>query len=190
MVQSLSHVQLCNPMGCGMSVFPVLHYLPSLRKLMSIEPLMPPNHLILCHSLLLLPSIFPSIRVFSDESVLCIRWPKFWSFIFSISPSSEYSGLISFRMDWLDLLAVQGTPKSLLQHHSSKASILQCSAFFIVQLSHPYMTTGKTIALTRRTFAGRVMSLLFNMLSRLVIAFLPRSKCHLISWLQSPSAPK
>ena len=149
---------------------------------------MPSNHLILCHPLLLLPSIFPSIRVFSNESFLPIRWPKYWSFSFSISPSNEYSGLISFRMYWLDLLAVQGTLKSLLQHHRSKASVLQCSAFFIVQLSHPYMTTGKTIALTRWTFVSRVMSLLFNMLSRLVIAFLPRSKHLLISWLQSPSA--
>ena len=149
---------------------------------------MPSNHLILCHPLLLLPSIFPSIRVFSNESLLRIRWPKYWSFSFSISPSNEYSGLISFRMDWLDLLAVQGTLKSLLQHHSSKASILQCSAFFIVQLSHPYMTTGKTIALTIQTFVSKVMSLLFNMLSRLVIAFLPRSKCLLILWLQSLSA--
>ena len=143
----------------------------SLLKLMSIELVMPSNHLILCHPLLLLPSIFPSVRVFSNESVLCIRWPKYWSFCFSISPSNKYSGLISFRMDWLDLLAVQGTLKSLLQHHSSKASILQHSAFFIVQLSHPYMTTGKTIALTRGTFVGKVMSLLFNMLSRLVINF-------------------
>ena len=149
---------------------------------------MPSSHLILCHPLLLPPSIFPSIRVFSNESVLRIRWPKYWSFSFSISPSSEYSGLIYFRMDWLDLLAVQGTLKSLLQHHSSKASILQGSAFFTVHLSHPYMTTGKTIALTRRTFVGKVMSLLFNMLSRLVTTFLPRSKCFLISWLQSPSA--
>ena len=148
---------------------------------------MPSNHIILCHPLLLLPSIFPSIRVFSKESVLCIRWPKYWSFSFSICPSNEYSGLISFRIDCLDLLAVQGTLKSLLQHHSSKASILCCSAFFIVQLSHPYMTTGKTVALTRRIFVGKVMSLLFNMLSRLVITFLPRSKCLLISWLQSPS---
>ena len=139
-------------------------------------------------SLLLLPSIFPSIRVFSNESVLHISWPKYWSFCFSISPSNEYSGLIFFRMDWLELLAVQGTLKSLLQLHSSKASILQCSAFFIVQLSHPYMTTGKTIALTRQTFVGKIMCLLFNMLSRLVIAFLPRSKRLLISWLQSPSA--
>ena len=148
---------------------------------------MPSNHLILCHPLLLLPSIFPSIGVFSNESVLCIRWPKYWSFSFSISPSNEYLGLISFGMDWLDLHAVQGTLKSL-QHHSSKASILQCSAFFMVQLSHPYMTTGKTIALTRRTFVGKVMPLLFNMLSRLVIAILPRSKHLFISWLQSPSA--
>ena len=149
---------------------------------------MPSNHLILCHPLLLLLSIITSIRVFSNESVLHIRWPKYWSFSFSISPSNGYSGLISFRMDWLDLLAVQGTLKSLLQHHSSNASILWCSAFFIVQLSHPYITTGKTIDLTRRTFVGKVMSLLFNMLSRLVITFLPMSKCLLISWLQSPSA--
>ena len=143
---------------------------------------MPSNHLILCLPLFLPPSNFPSIRVFSNESVLCIRWPKYWSFSFSIIPSNEYSGLLSFRMDWLDLLAVQGTLKSLLQHHSSKASILQHSAFFIVQISHPYMTTGKTIALTIHTFVGKVMSLLFNMLSRLDIAFLPRSKCLLISW--------
>ena len=149
---------------------------------------MPSNHLILCRLLLLLPSIFPSIRIFSNESVIHIRWPKYWSFSFSISPSNEYSGLISFSMDWLDLLSVQGTLRSLIQQHSSKASILQCSAFFTVQLSHTYMTTGKTIALTRRTFVGKVMSLLFNMLSRLVKTFLPRSKCLLISWLQSPSA--
>ena len=155
-------------------------------KLMSIESVMSSNDLILCHFLLLPPSTVPSIRVFSNESVLRIRWPKYCSF--SFSPSNEYSGLISFRMDWLDLLAVQGTLKSLLQHHSSKALILWCSAFFIVQLSHPYMTTGKTIALTRRTFVGKVMSLLFNMLSRLIITFLPRSKHLLISWLQSPSA--
>ena len=155
----------------------------SLPKLMSIESVMPSNHLILCCPLLLPPSIFPSIRVFSNESALCIRWPKCCSFSFSISPSNEYSGLISFRMNWLDLLAVQGTFKSLLQHHSSKASTLQHSAFFIVQLSHSYMTTGKTIALTRWTFVGKVMSLLFNMLSRFVIAFLPRSKRLLISWL-------
>ena len=149
--------------------------------------MIPSNYLILCRSLLLLPSIFPSIRVFSSESTLRIRWPKYWSFSFNMSPSNEHPGLI-FRMDWLDLLAVQGTLKSLLQHHSSKVSILRCSAFFILQLSHPYMTTGKTRAWTRRTFVGKVMSLLFNMLSRLVITFLPRSKCLLISWLQSPSA--
>ena len=146
----------------------------SLLKLMSIESVIPSNRLILCHPLLPLPSIFPSIRVFSSESVLHIRWPKYWTFSFKISPSNEYSGLISFRMDWLDLLAVQGTLKSLLQHHSSKASILWCSVFFIVQLSYPYMTTRKNIALNRQTFAGKVMSLLFNMLSRLVITFLPR----------------
>ena len=149
---------------------------------------MPSSHLILCCPLLLLPSIFPSIRVFSNGSVLHIRWPKYWSFSFIISPYNEYSGLIFFTMDWLDLLAVQGTLKSLLQHHSSKASILQCSAFLIVQLSHPYLTTGKKIALTRWTFVDKVMSLLFNILSRLVITFLPRSKRLLISWLQSPSA--
>ena len=153
---------------------------------MSIVSGMPSNHLILCRPLLLPLSIFLSIRVFSNESVLCIKWPKYWSFSFSISPSSEYSGPISFRMDWLNLLSIQGTLKSLLQHHSSKASILQCSAFFIVQFSHLYMTTGKTIALTRWTFVGKVMSVVFNKLSRLVIAFLPRSKCLLISWLQSP----
>ena len=149
---------------------------------------MPSNCLVLWHPLLLLPSIFPSIAVSSSESVLLIRWSKHWNFRFSISPSNEYSGLISFRMDWFDLLAVQGTLKSLLQNHSSKALILQCPAFFMVQLSHPYMTTGKITALTRRTFVGKVMSLLFNMLSRLVIAFHPRSKHLLISWLQSPSA--
>ena len=149
---------------------------------------MPSNHLILCRPLLLLPSIFPSIKVFPNESAFCIRWPKYWNFSFNISPSNEHSDLISFRMDWLDLLAVQRTLKSLLQHHSSKASILRCSAFFIVQLSHPYMTTGKTIALTRQTFVGKVTSLLFNMLSRLVITFLPRSKHLLISWLLSTSA--
>ena len=159
-----------------------------LLKLMSLKSVMPFNHLILCCPLFLLLSIFPSIRVFSNDSVLCIRWPMYWSFSFSISPSNEYSGLISFRIDWFDLLTVQGTLKSLLQHHSSKASILWCSTFFIVQLSHPYMTAGKTIALTRWTFVGIVMSLLLNMLSRLVIAFLPRSKRLLISWLQSPSA--
>ena len=149
---------------------------------------MPSSHLILCHPLFLLPSIFPRTRIFSNESVLHIRWPKYWSFSFSISPSNEYSGLISFRKCWLNLLAVQGTLKSLLQHHNSKASILRCSAFFRGQLSHLYMTTGKTIALTRWNFVGKVMSLLFNMLSRLVITFLPRSKRLLISWLQSPSA--
>ena len=151
---------------------------------MSIELVMPSNHLMLCCPLLLLPSIFPSIRVFSTESALRIRWPKYWSFSFNVSLTNEHPGLISLRMDWLDLHAVQGTLKSLLQHHSSKASILQCSGFFIVQLSHPYMTTGKTIAMTRRTFVDKVMSLLLNMLSRLVITFLPRSKCLLISWLQ------
>ena len=155
---------------------------------MSIESVVPSSHLILCRPLLLLPPIPPSIRVFSNESTPRMRWPNYWSFSLSISPSNEHPGLISFRMDWLDLLAVQGTLKSLLQHHSSKASILRHSAFFTVQLSHPYMTTGKTIALTRRTFVGKVTSLLFNMLSRLVITFLPRSKRLLISWLQSPSA--
>ena len=160
----------------------------SLPKPMSIALVMPSNHLILCYLLILLPSIFPSIRVFSNESALCMGWPKYWSFSFSISPSNEYPGLISFRMDWLDLLAVQGTLKSLLQHLGSKASILWCSAFLTVQLSHPYMTTGKTIALTRWTFVDKVISLLFNMLSRLIITFLPRSKRLLISWLQSPSA--
>ena len=167
----------------------------SLFKFMSIESVMPSIHLILCHPLLLLPSIFPSIRVSSNELAFRIWWPEYCSFSFSICPSNEYSGLISFRMDWLDLLAVQGTLKSLLQHHSSKASVLWCSAFFIVQLSHPYMSTGKTIALTRwtlaltrQTFVGKVMSLLLNMLSRLVTTFLPRSKCLLISWLQSPSS--
>ena len=159
----------------------------SLLRLMLIESVMPSNHLILCHLLRLLPSIFPSIRVFSNESVLHIRWPKYWSFSFSIIPSKEHPGLISFRMDWLDLLAVQGTLNSL-QHNRSKASILRLSAFFTVQLSHPYMTTGKTITLTGWTFVSKVMSLLFNILSRLVIAFLPRSKCLLIPWLQSPSA--
>ena len=155
---------------------------------MSIKSMMPSNHLILCYPLLLLPSIFPSIRVFSSESVLHIRWPKYWSFRFNINPSNEYSGLISFRVDWLDLLQVQGNLRSLCQHHSSEASILHCSAFFIVQLSHPFMTTRKTTALTRWTFVGKLMSLLFNILSRLITAFLPRRKCLLISWLQSPSA--
>ena len=160
----------------------------NLLKLMSIESVMRSNDLILCHPILFPPSIFPSITVFSSESVLCIRWPKDWSFSFSISPSNEYSGLISFRIDWLDLLAVQETLKSVFHCHSSKSSVLQCSAFFMVQLSHAYMTTGKTIAMTRQTFVGKVMSLLFNMLSRLVIAFLPRSNCLSISRLLSPSA--
>ena len=167
---------LCDPMDCSTPGFPVHHQISELLKLMSIESVMPSNHLILYCPLLLLPSIFPSIRVFYSESIPCIRWPKYWSFSFSISPSNEYSVLISFGIDWLDLLAVQGTLKSLLQHRSSKASVLQCSAFFIVQLSYPYMTTGKAIALTRQTFVGKIMSLLFNMLYKLVIAFLPRSK--------------
>ena len=175
-------------MDCSKPGLPVRHQLWSLLKLMSIESVMSSTHLILCHPLLLPPSIFPSIRVFSNESIFCTRWPKYCSVSFNISSSNEYSGLISFRMDWLDLLAVQGTLKSLLQLHSSKASILWHSTFFIVQLSHPYMTTGKTIALARGTFAGKVMSLLFNMLSRLVMSFLPRTKRLLISWLQSPSA--
>ena len=179
---------LCDPMDCSTPDPVPITNSWNLLKLMSIELVMPSNHLILCHLLLLPPSIFPSIRVFSNESVLCIRWPKDWHFSFSITPSNKYSWLISFRMGWLDLLAVQRTLKSLLQHHSTKASILQHSAFFIVQLSHPYMTTGKTKALTRWTFVGKVMSLLFNMLSRLVTAFLPRSKHLFISWLQSPSA--
>ena len=166
-------------MNCSTPGIPVHHQLTELIQTQSIESVIPSNHHILCRSLLLLPTIFPSIRVFSNESALRIRWPKYWSFSFSISTSSEHSGLISFRMDWLDLLSVQGTLKSLLQHHSSKASNLQGSAFFIVQLSHPYMTTGKTIALTTRTFVDIVMSLLFNMLSRLVTTFIPRSK-HLL----------
>ena len=185
-VQLLNHVQLFVTSwtaACQASLS--ITNSQSLLKLMSIESVIPPNHLILYHPLLLLPSIFPSIRVFSSESVLHIRWPKYWSFSFSISPSNEHSGLISFKIDWFDLLAVQGTLKSLIHHHSSKASIFWCSAFFIVQLSHPYMATGETIALTRWTFVGKVMSLLFNMLSRLVIAFLPRRKHLLISWLQS-----
>ena len=182
---------LCNPMDYSMPGLPVPHYLPESSQthvhgvsdvIQASHPLSPPP------TRLLLPLIFPSIRVFSNKSALRIRWPKYWHFSFSISPSSEYSGLISFRMDWLDLLAVQGNLKSLLQHHSSKASILWLSAFFIVQLSHPYMTTGKTKPLTRRTVVGKVMSLLFNVLSRLVINFLPRSMCLLISWLQLPSA--
>ena len=188
-VQLLSRVQLfVTPRSPACQASLSINNSWSLLKLMSIESVMPSNHLILCQPLLLLPSISPSIRVFSNESVLHSRWPKYWTFSFSISPSNEYSGLISFRVDWLNLLAVQGTLKSLLQHHSSKASILWCSAFFIVQLSHPYMTTGKTIALTRQAFVDKVMSLLFSMLSRLVITFLPRSKRLLISWLQSPSA--
>jgi len=188
-VQSHSHVQPCEtPWTAARQTSQSITNSHSLLKLMSIESVMPSNHLILCRPLLLPPSIFPSIRGFSNESVLCIRWPKYWGFSFGISTPNEYLGLISFRMDWLDLFAVQGTLKSLLQHHSSKASILQCSALFIVQLSHPYMTTGKTIALTRQIFVGKVMPLLFNMLPKLVITFLPRSKCLLISWLQSPSA--
>ena len=189
-VQFSSVTQSClifaTPWTAARQASPSITNSQSLLKLLSIESGMPSNHLILCHPLLLQPSIFPRIQVFSSESVLCIRWPKYGSF--SFSPSNEYSGLISFRMDGLDLLAVQGTLKSLLQHHSSKASILQSSALSVVQLSHPYMTTGKTIALTRWIFIGKVMSLLFNMLFRLVKTFLPRSKHHLISWLQSPSA--
>ena len=188
-VQSLGRVQLfATPWTAALQASLSIINSWSLLKLMSIESVMPSNHLILCPPFLLPPSIFPSIRVFSNESVLHIGWPKYWSFSFSISPSSEYSGLISFRMAWLDLLAVQGTLKSLIQHHSSKASILRCSVFFIVQLSHLYMTTGKTIALIRWTFVGKEMSLLFSMLSGLVITFLPRSNRLLISWLQSPSA--
>ena len=188
-VQSLSRVRLFATPGiaaCQASLS-ITNSWNSLR-LMSIESMMPSIHLILCCPLLLLPPIPPSIRVFYNESTLRMRWPKYWIFSFSIIPSKEIPGLISFTMDWLDLLAVQGTLKSLLQHHSSKASILQCLAFFTVQLSHPYMITGKTIALTRWTSVGKVMSLLFNMLSRLVITFLPRSNCLLIPWLQSPSA--
>ena len=188
-VQSLSRVRLfATPWFTARQASLSITNSRSSLKLTSIESEMPSSHLILCRLLLLLPPIPPSIRVFSNESTLRMRWPKYWSFIFSISPSNELPGLISFRMDWLDLLAVQGTLKSLLHHHSSKASILLHSAFFTVQLSHPYITTGKTIALTRQTFVGKVMSLLLNMLSRLVITFLPRSKCLLISWLQSPSA--
>ena len=174
-------------MNCSTPGLPVHHQLLEF-KLRPIELVMPSSHLILCRPLLLLPPMPPSIRVFSSESTLLMRWLKYWGFSFSIIPSEEIPGLISFRMDWLDLLAVQGILKSLLQHHSSKASILQCSGFFTVQISHPYITSGKTIALTRQTLVGRVTSLLFNMLSRLLITFLPRSKCLLISWLQSPSA--
>ena len=176
-----SCLTLCNPMNHSTPGLPVHHQLPEFTQTQSIESVMPSSHLILCRPLSLLPPIPPSIRVFSNESTLCMRWPKYWSFSFSIIPSNEHPGLISFRMNWLDLLAVQGTLKSLLQHHCSKASILWRSAFFTVQLSHPYMTTGKTIALTRWTFVGKVMSLFFNMLSRLVITFLPRSKHLLIS---------
>ena len=187
-VQSLSRVWLCATswIAAQQASLSITNSW-NLPKLMSIESVIPSSHLILCHPLLLPPSILPNIRVFSNESALHIRWPKYWNFSFSISPSNDYSGLISFRRDWFDIPAVQGTLKSLLQHHSSKASILWCSAFFMVQLSQPYTTTGKTIALTRRTFVDQVMSLLFNVLSRFVIAFLPRSKPLLISWLQSPS---
>ena len=188
-VQRHSHVQLfAAPWteACHASVS--LTICQSLLKLISTESVMPSNHLVLCHPLLLLPSIFLSIRVFSDKLAIRIRWPKYWSFSFSISPSNEYLGLISFRMDWFDILAVQGTLKSLFQQHSSKASIICHSALFMVQVLHPYMTTGKTIALTRWTFVSKVTSLLFNMLSRFVIAFLPRIKCFLILWLQSPYA--
>ena len=188
-VQSPSHVQhFATPWTAARQAFLSITNSRNLPKLMFIESVMPSNHLILCHPLLLMPSIFPSIRVFSNESALRIRWPKYWNFSFNISPSNEHSRLISFRMDWLDLLAVQGTLKSLLQHHSSKGSIFWCSAFFIVQLSHPYMTTRKTIALTRWTFVGKVIALLFNKLSMLVTTFLPRRKHLLISWLQSQSA--
>ena len=180
-VQSLSHVRLfATPWTAACQVSLSITSSQSLLKLVSLESVMPSNYLLLCRPLLLLPSIFPSIRVFSNESAPRIRWPNYWTFSFNISPSNEHSGLISFRMDWLDLLAVPGTLKSLLQHHSSKASILWHWAFFIVQLLHPYMTTGKTIALTRRTFVGKVLSLFFNMLFRLVVTFLPRSKCLLI----------
>ena len=188
-VQLLSHVQLfATPWIAARQASLSITNSQSSTKPMSIESVMPSSHLILCRPLLLLPPIPPSIRVFSNKSTLHIRWPKYWSFSFSIIPSKEHPGLICFRMDWLDLLAVQGTLKNLLQHHSSKASILRCSAFFTVQLSYPYVATGKTIALTRWTFVGKVMSLLFNMLSRLVITCLLRSKRLLISWLQSPSA--
>ena len=183
-----SCLTLCDPMNRSTPVSLSITNSQSSPKLMCIESVMSSSHLIPCRSLLLLPPIPPSIRVFTNDSTLRIRWPKYWSFSHSISPSNEHPGLVSFRMDWLDLLAVQGTLKSLLQHHSSKASVLQHSAFFTVQLSHSYMTTGKTIALTRWTFVGKAMSLLFNMLSTLVITFLPRSKRLLISWLQSPSA--
>ena len=189
LVQSLNCVQLFATTwtAARQASLSIINSRSSLR-LTSIESVVPSSHLMLCRPFLLPPPIPPSIRVFSNESTLYMRWPKYWSFSLSIIPSKEHPGLISFRMDWLDLLAVQGTLKSLLQHHSSKASILQCSAFFTVQLSYPYMTTGKTIALTRRTFVGKVMCLFLSKVSMLVITFLPRSKCLLISWLQSPSA--
>ena len=188
-LQSFSHAQLfATPWTVACQVSLLIANSRSLCKPISIESVMPSNHLILCHPILFLPSIFPTVRVSSNESALHIRWPKYWSFSFNISPTNENAGLISFRMDWLDLCAVQRTLKSLLQQHSSKAPILQCSTFFLVQLSHLYMTTGKTIVLTRWTFVGRVISLLCNMLSRLVITFVPRSKRILISWLQSSSA--
>ena len=184
-----SYLTLCDPNGMQRTRLPSLSFTVSwsLLKFMSVESVMSSNHLILCHPLLILPSVFPSIRAFSSELALCIRWPKYYSFSFRISPSNEYSWLTFFRIDWFDLLAVPGTLKSLLQHHNSKASVLQHSAFFMVQLSHPYLTTGKTIALTVWTFVGKVISLLLNMLSGFVRASLPRSKCLLISWLQSPS---
>ena len=188
-VQSLGYVRLfVTPWIAACQASLSITNSRSSHKLMCIESVMPSSHLILYRPLLLLPPIPPSIRVFSDESTVRMRWPKYWSFSFSISPSNEHPGLFSFRIDWLDLLAVQGTVKSYLQHHSSKGSILRCSAFFTVQFSHPYITTGKTIALTRQTFVGKVMSLILNMLSRFIITFLPRSKRLLISWLQSPSA--
>ena len=183
-----SCLTLCDPWTAVCQASLSITKSQGLLRPMSIEMVMPSNHLILCRPLLLLYSVFPSIRVFSNEAILCIRWPKYWDFSLSINATNEYSGLISFRMDWLDLHAVQGTLKSLLQHHSSKASILQCSAFFAIQHSHPYMTTGKTITLTIQTFVSKVISLLFNMLSRFVIAFLPRSKHLLTSWQQLPSA--
>ena len=192
MVSSVTQLcpTLCDPMNHSAPGLPVHHQLPEFSHTQSIESVMPSSLLILCRPLLLLPPIFPSIRVFSNESTLRIRWPKYWSFSFNISPSNEHPGLISFRMDWLDLFAFQGTRKGLLQHHSSKVSFLRHSAFFTVQLSHPYVTTGNIIAWTRQTFVVKLISLLFNMLSRLVITFLPRSKHLLISWLQSPSAVK
>ena len=188
-VQLLSHVWLfATPWTAACQTSLSITNSQSLLKLMSIESVVPSSHLILCHPLLLSPSIFPIIKVFLNVSVLCIRWPKYWSFSFNIIPSNEYSGLMTLRIDWFDLLAVQGTLKSLLQHYSSKATILQCLAFLMVQLSYPYMTTGKTITLTRWTFVGKIMSLLYTMLSRLLIVFLSRSEGLLVSWLQSPSA--